>query len=138
MRFGRSGGAQTLRAWIPNTSLRELYDARYIRGAYELDPFYIEAAARRDGFHRLRDIAPDRFFRSAYYRRYYGATRIHDEVGWLAKGAGGDMLHLSVSRTPAQGRFRPPELEALSHWSPVILALLKLNDQGVPIQASES
>jgi hypothetical protein len=51
---------------------RGIFVTVYQAGPYLLDPFY--HAARGDiepGLYRMRDLAPDRFYQSEYYRSYY-------------------------------------------------------------------
>jgi DNA-binding CsgD family transcriptional regulator len=58
----------------------------WFEDAYPLDPFYglfIEKAP--DGIYRLRDLAPDNFFESEYYRSYYAQTGLTDEIGLMIK-----------------------------------------------------
>ena len=47
----------------------------YLKGPYLLDPFFKACGRRVDnGLYRLRDVAPDRFYQSEYYRSYYVQT----------------------------------------------------------------
>ncbi len=58
----------------------------YLDRAYLLDPFYMACQEDvREGFYRLRTLAPDQFYSSEYYRTYYKATYLQDEVGILVK-----------------------------------------------------
>jgi hypothetical protein len=56
----------------------------YVRGPYLLDPFF-KACVRhvKPGLYRLRDIAPDRFYQSEYYRSYYVRTGLAEEICYL-------------------------------------------------------
>jgi hypothetical protein len=42
----------------------------YQAGPYLLDPFFHTAGQGRSGIFRMRELAPDRFFSSEYYRTY--------------------------------------------------------------------
>ena len=56
----------------------------WFEGAYLLDPFIgLFENHAPDGIYRLRDIAPDNFFDSQYYRSYYLQTGLTDELGVL-------------------------------------------------------
>lgn len=97
---------------------------RYLAGAFVLDPFY--DAARNDGSERLlvmRDIAPDDFSHSEYYRQHYATTAIIDEIGrpaarkrlhgcpvavahWHRAGVLGGRSGTTESRLPDSLRFR--------------------------------
>ncbi len=53
----------------------------YLKGPYLLDPFFKACVRKVDtGLYRLRDIAPDRFYQSEYYRSYYIQTRLSEEI----------------------------------------------------------
>lgn len=58
----------------------------YFDGAYLLDPFYdLFKQYSSDGVFRLKDIAPDGFFETEYYRSYFKNTRIIDETGLMIR-----------------------------------------------------
>ena len=51
-----------------------------------MDPFYNACQAHlEEGCYRLRQLAPDEFYKSEYYRSYYKATRLKEEVGILVE-----------------------------------------------------
>ncbi|WP_300036820.1 helix-turn-helix transcriptional regulator [uncultured Roseobacter sp.] len=101
--------------------------SQYVGGAYRLDPFYrYDSVPEGGGLYRLSEIAPDRFFSSAYYLQYYRRTRLCDEVGLLAPLPGGSVAHLSFSRLDKAGPYRRRELRCLEHHSPVLLELLQI------------
>ncbi|NBO21010.1 MAG: helix-turn-helix transcriptional regulator, partial [Rhodobacteraceae bacterium] len=55
----------------------------YQAGPYLLDPFCRHARERRSGLYRMRDLAPDRFYSSEYYRTYYVQTGLAEEIGFF-------------------------------------------------------
>ncbi|MEH6579639.1 MAG: LuxR C-terminal-related transcriptional regulator [Amphritea sp.] len=58
----------------------------YFAGSYLLDPFY--ALCKNDspnGIYRLKDLAPDHFYQSEYFRNYYASTQLCDEAGLLIR-----------------------------------------------------
>ncbi|MEH6579515.1 MAG: helix-turn-helix transcriptional regulator [Amphritea sp.] len=58
--------------------------APYFAGAYVLDPFYALCQNKSpNGIYRLKDLGPDLFFRSEYFRSYYAGTQLQDETGLL-------------------------------------------------------
>ena len=61
-----------------------VYVTLYQAGPYLLDPFY-HTARRPDGVFRMRELAPDRFFSSEYYRSYYMQTGLAEEVGFFVE-----------------------------------------------------
>ena len=63
-----------------------VFVALYQEGPYLLDPFHHAAVERKEGFWRMRELAPDRFYASEYYRSYYSQTKLAEEVGGGALG----------------------------------------------------
>jgi DNA-binding CsgD family transcriptional regulator len=76
-----------------------LYLDRYLAGPYLLDPLY-ELALRDDkpGVCRFRELTPDRFRSSEYYRQYCERTHLLDEMDFLVDVAAGTTVVLVVGR----------------------------------------
>lgn len=55
----------------------------YQSGHYLLDPFYQASKERKWGLFRMQELAPDRFYKSEYYRKYYVKTGLVGEVALL-------------------------------------------------------
>lgn len=88
-----------------------------------LDPFY--DAVRKDGSERMivmRDIAPDDFMQTEYYRVHYATTRIVDEVGFVMKLENGFAAVLSLSRTGVAPLFSADDLQRLKAAAPIVCA----------------
>ncbi len=96
---------------------------QYQSAAYLLDPFF-HACQRgiEAGVYRLRDFAPDHFFRSEYYRSYYAKTSIIDELGMFVPMSGGRVIVVSMSREGDSNPFRKKEIEAIELIEPVVRA----------------
>lgn len=125
MRFDPVGPPVLMGRWILRDVLPPEVLDPYIAGAYRLDPFYQFADVPPAGaLYRLSDIAPDRFFSSEYFLRYYRLTRLRDEVGLLAPLRSGSVAHLSFSRRDFRGPYRRREVQCLRHYSPILLELL--------------
>jgi DNA-binding CsgD family transcriptional regulator len=125
LRFDPGQRPVLLNRWIEPEKLlgRPLED--YMEGSYGFDPFYLHRnLPEGGGLFRLSDIAPDRFFSSEYYLRYYRGTGLCDEVGLLAPMSNGGVAHLSMSRRGEQGSFRRGELRYLRTYAPLLLELL--------------
>ena len=111
--------------WIEDDRLNVTYHAQYLTGAYRLDPYFqLAMGSFRPGFFRLQDIAPDRFYASEYYRRYYQQTELCDEVGMLTRQSDGSVSAISISRDVRHGPFRKTELTFWRTISPVLTELL--------------
>lgn len=118
----------------------------YEAGAYLLDPFF-HACQRRiePGVYTLRSIAPDRFFRSEYFRTYYGKTEITDEVGLFAHFPDHGSVVVSLSKSKANRRFSKRQIHdletveplvrsaVLRHWREAPASPAKGHPAGVPL-----
>jgi len=103
--------------------------ADYQSRAYLLDPFYHACQnGIKPGIYRLKELAPDHFFRGEYYRSYYSKTETIDEIGIFIP-LGGDnrsftkdqtMVIVSLSREKDSPRFRKKEIDQLIKIEPVI------------------
>jgi len=99
----------------------------YFDGAYLLDPLYDLFRKRSpDGVFRLKDIAPDGFFETEYYRSYFKNTRIIDETGLLVRLNSGLQLAISCglrdSSTP-----RELQVQDLHTVFPVLASACRLH-----------
>ncbi len=108
-----------------NAEKYEVHVTIYQAGAFLLDPFYHATRAGRSGFFRMRELAPDRFFVSEYYRTYYGETRLAEEVGFFVPLTAGVGAVLSLMRLERSGEFSPAEIEILRAAAPLVLALVR-------------
>ena len=107
---------------------RENRVERYVDGPYLLDPFYhaaMEGVA--PGLYRLRDLAPDRFQQSEYFRSYYVQSHLEDELSYLFPAAsnGDDAAVLSIcfGRRSGQPRYGKRDRARLSRIAPVVGSL---------------
>ena len=123
----------------------ELADAKkgiaaYVENTYVLNPFY-QASQRGlpDGVYRIRDLAPDAFFESEYYKSYRILPRRSEEIGYitedwpegleeidLAVTLETDVVsEISVYRAIRDRGFADGELARLSMALPLVAALLR-------------
>jgi len=97
---------------------------RYLAGAFLLDPFY--DAVKGDKAERMivmRDIAPDDFRQSEYFRLHYATTEIVDEIGFVMRLENGFTGVLSLSRTGSAALFAAEDLQRLRAAAAVVCAL---------------
>lgn len=97
----------------------------YQAGPYLLDPFYHTARERREGVFRMRELAPDRFFSSEYYRTYYVQTGLAEEVGFFVPVDGDITVVLSLMRREKTGIFPPAEFAMLKKVEPLVASMVK-------------
>ena len=112
----------------------------YVENSYVLNPFY-QAYQRGlpDGVYRIRDLAPDAFFKSEYYNSYRVRPRASEEIGYITEDwpRGMEEINIAVTLEPdmvteisvyrsfCDRGFRDDELARLSTVVPVIAALLR-------------
>ena len=111
----------------------------YVEGTYVLNPFYQALLnGLAPGIYRLRDLAPDGFFNSEYYREYKVLPRTSEEIGYVTENwpegmeeitiashlDGGAIAEVSLSRTRLR-HFSDGDLARLAAVTPVVGALLK-------------
>ena len=123
----------------------ELADAKkgiaaYVENTYVLNPFY-QASQKglADGVYRIRDLAPDAFFESEYYKTYRALPDRSEEIGYITEDWPESLeeidiaitletdvvCELSLYRSLRDRGFADDELARLSLVLPVIAALLR-------------
>jgi hypothetical protein len=96
----------------------------YAKGPYLLDPFYSAATGgSRTGVIRLKDLAPDLFYGTEYFKRHYARTDIRDEVGFLVRPTPAIAIVVSVTRAMTESTFSTRDMRMLRAAEPVILGL---------------
>ncbi len=97
----------------------------YLDGVYQLDPFYTRFCKdRKTGAMLIRDVAPDRFNQTEYYRRYYRNIELQDEMALFTDLQDGRFLFFSLSRR-SEPRFRRRELKSMNYDLPVLTSLCR-------------
>jgi DNA-binding CsgD family transcriptional regulator len=96
----------------------------YQAGPYLLDPFYRTARERRPGIFRMRELAPDRFFSSEYFRTYYSQTELAEEIGFFVPMDEGVTVVLSLMRKASTRSFSVREFDMLRQAEPFVAALV--------------
>lgn len=107
---------------------RELVVGSYLRGAYLLDPFH-GFVCRTPGTRvlRLKDIQPDHFRKTEFFRTYYAHTRLADEVGIIVERRDDSHIFVSLGLGHGTGTFSKRGHERLVFFLPVIAGLLLRN-----------
>ncbi len=97
----------------------------YLQGPYILDPFYnASLSGVSAGAYQLKDVAPDNFKRTEFYRAYYKATNLTDELSYLQPLPEGGHLHISLAHTQEKRQFSARTLKFLKEVRPTVSALL--------------
>ncbi|PTE08049.1 helix-turn-helix domain-containing protein [Mesorhizobium helmanticense] len=109
-----------------------VFVALYQEGPYLLDPFHHAAVERKEGFWRMRELAPDRFYASEYHRSYYSQTKLAEEVGFFVPLPGKDALVLSLMRLRTSGPFGTAEARLLRDMAPAVIGFVRLRWPALP------
>ncbi len=89
-----------------------------------LDPFFAACNRRVEpGLYRLRDIAPDRFYQSEYYRSYYVRTGLSEEICYTFYLPNEVAVVISLMRSGESARFSAREFRILDSVTPVVVNL---------------
>ena len=96
---------------------------RFVAGAFLLDPFYRAAKEqRRFGLFRLRDLAPERFRESEYYRSWFRNCGFSDECGYVIEVGRDAFVNVALGRL-GRGRFSDAQERLLRNIQPAVESL---------------
>jgi len=112
---------------------RVIFVDDYLKGPYLLDPFS-QACGRRvgSGLYRLRDIAPDRFLQSEYYRSYYVRTGLAEEICYIFYLPNDVAVVISLMRSGESARYSAREFKLLESVAPIVISLAQRHWRDVP------
>ncbi|MEM7068441.1 MAG: helix-turn-helix transcriptional regulator [Pseudomonadota bacterium] len=126
MRYHSSQRPEILFRWTSDERLRSIFNQYYESLGYMLDPFYKLSFEVTDWKAcPLREIAPDRFEASDYFSKYFGVTKMVDELGFVARTSETTAVHLSIGRNHGKQRFRAKEANKFKSVSKVLAPKLK-------------
>jgi DNA-binding CsgD family transcriptional regulator len=102
---------------------RSLPEDAYVSGPYALDPHYqMFAKGGPNGAHWLRDIAPDDFFQSEYYRIFYSQIGLSDSIELLWRIDANSAMNIFIERSIRNTKFQATDLVAINTLLPLIFA----------------
>jgi len=100
---------------------REVFVTLYQTGPYLLDPFYHACRDRiTPGLYRMRNLAPDRFYQSEYFRSYYIRTGLTEEIGFFLRVPQDITVVISLMRAGESPVFTEREMSRLRIVEPVV------------------
>ncbi len=112
---------------------RVIFVDDYLKGPYLLDPFSQACSRGVDkGLYRLRDIAPDRFLQSEYYRSYYVRTGLAEEICYIFYLPNDVAVVISLMRSGASTRFSAREFKLLVSVTAIVISLAQRHWREVP------
>jgi len=97
----------------------------FVKAAFLLDPYYTAARDGRFGFFRLKELTPDSFRKSEYYRTFYSQSAYQDEVGYLVPIATNSFVNISLAKTSEPSRFSEKQIAVLADLEPVVSLLCR-------------
>jgi DNA-binding CsgD family transcriptional regulator len=102
---------------------REIFVTIYQEGPYLLDPFFQASRDRTPaGLYRIRDLAPDRFYQSEYFRSYYIRTGLSEEIGFFVPLPDDVRAVISLMRAGNRQIFSEKEMNRLRSVEPFVRA----------------
>jgi DNA-binding CsgD family transcriptional regulator len=120
--FGQSKSLSLSVADVQNP-LKDVEErATYVAGGYLLDPYYALYRAGRSGCFTLRDVMPDGFEETEFFRHYYLRHGICDEVIHLTTVPGQGAVNIGVVRSERVGVFTREEIARHRAIHPFIAA----------------
>jgi DNA-binding CsgD family transcriptional regulator len=116
-----------------SSSDRIVFVDEYLKGPYLLDPFFKACSRQVDpGLYRLRDIAPDRFLQSEYYRSYYIRTGLAEEICYTFYLLNDVAVVISLMRSSDSQRFTAREFKLLESVASLVISLAKRHWHEIP------
>ncbi|HET6158576.1 MAG TPA: helix-turn-helix transcriptional regulator [Dongiaceae bacterium] len=107
---------------------RDIFVTMYQAGPYLLDPFFHASRSNvAPGLYRMRDLAPDRFYQSEYYRSYYVQTGLTEEIGFFLATGDGARVVISLMRAGHSPSFSARDMARLHAVAPVVIAAAERN-----------
>ncbi len=130
MVFRRARVPQRLLHWY-DRSTRSVTEEAYLSGPYVLDPNYrIFLDGCASGCYWLRDIAPDDFHESEYFRAFYSRIGVSDSMDLLWRIDADSALSFFIERGDGQEAFASTDVQAVGALLPIVDAALRRH-QGI-------
>jgi len=125
--FRKKGTPILLHDQIADDEKSSFYNI-YMKGGYLLSPYYKTFLNNCDsGAYALKSIAPEGFFESEYYERYYLRPFVCDEVGLLIHLTEDAAVFLGLTRSSENGDYQKDEFQQLERFLPLIEAAVKMH-----------
>ncbi|WP_124313927.1 helix-turn-helix transcriptional regulator [Pseudomonas chlororaphis] len=106
--------------------LRQLFVDEYQIGPYLQDPFYLASRQSQTGaMSSMRQLAPDRFYVSEYFRTYYHHLGLCEEVGFFVNMGAQVKAVLSLMRRRSSGAYHSDDIQLMSEAIPVVDAVVR-------------
>jgi len=121
---------------------RKVPQDRYLEGPYALDPLYRRfLRGAGSGVYWLREIAPDDFFDSEYYRLFYSQLGLSDSIDVMWRIGDDSALLFFLERRVGNPAFHAADVVALNLVLPYVVAATARHHEladAMPMAASDS
>lgn len=106
-----------------NPQERSLPEDAFLSGPYALDPNYqLFLRGCPSGVYWLREVAPDDFYESEYYRVFYSQIGLSDSIDLLWRINEDTALNIFLERSISNSGFQPADLLAVGALMPLVFA----------------
>ena len=125
--FYQTGKPELFFSHSRERKVHERIESDYLSGAYQLDPFYnLHMRNAPERFYRLRDCAPDHFYRHEYVAQYYGRTTLVDEACYHVRPTKRISVQICLGRDRSSQRaFSVRDLKSAQNLSSIVCSLAK-------------
>ncbi len=115
--------------------LRKIAVTDYQEGHYLLDPFFIACQNNvPEGIYRIREVAPDRFLQSEYFRSHFVRTDLAEEICYVITLSNEVRIVISLMRASNNKAFSEKELNKLKAVEPFVRATAQKHWEELPGQ----
>lgn len=109
---------------------RNVPEDTYLKGPYALDPHYqLFLRGAGTGVYWLRDVAPDDFFESEYYRLFYSQLGLSDSIDVMWRIDEDTALLYFLERSVRNPAFQHADVSALNLMLPCVVAALSRDSE---------
>ena len=113
--------------------LKKIAVTRYQEGPYLLDPFFIACQNKvPEGLYRMREVAPDRFLQSEYFRSFYIHTELSEELCYVITLSSEVRIVISLMRAGNHKVYNEKELNKLKAVEPFVRATAQKHWKDLP------
>jgi DNA-binding CsgD family transcriptional regulator len=113
-----------------NPQERRLPEDAFLSGPYALDPNYqLFLQGCSTGLYWLRDIAPDDFYETEYYRVFYSQIGLSDSIDLLWRIDADTALNFFIERRISQPKFQDADIIAIQAVAPLVFAATEKHHQ---------
>ncbi len=113
-----------------NEDERSVPEDSYLSGPYALDPLYhLFLQGKPSGAYWLREVAPDDFFESEYYRQFHSRIGLSDEIDLMWRIDNDSALLFFLERSVRHPGFQTGDLAALQTMLPFVYAACSRHHQ---------